>query len=317
MPGGTVQKNTVKCPQKFPYLREWVTNNTWYCYGNGDGNETGEGGLCKMKNSDGSPPTGSWGTNQSFGFCDKNGGEVCRATNYTKDKRCYCSSPKYVNLDGRYKEGDPKRYAPTSKAAESDAGGWALSNNSVGVRDCQKLCATQPECKEYDVYAKGSEPDIPWSSIGCPTKFPYLRSFEANDTWYCYENPDGNKTGDGGLCKYQAKDGAPPSGTWGTNQSFGFCDNNGGEVCRATNYTTDKRCYCSTPKYVNLDGRYKEGDPKRYASTSQAGIANAGGWALSNGSTGVESCRKLCESQPECKGYDILAKGWEPSVSWS
>ena len=54
--------------------------------------------------------------------------------------------PAGVNLDGRYTEGDPRRYAPTSDAGKPNAGGWALRNGLGVSAQCDALCAQQPEC---------------------------------------------------------------------------------------------------------------------------------------------------------------------------
>lgn len=51
------------------------------------------------------------------------------------------------------------------------------------------------------------------------------------------------------------------------------------------------RCYCSSPDYGGLDGRYHYGDSNRYT----------GGEATGNGVTSSAACKALCDSQPECK----------------
>ena len=61
----------------------------------------------------------------------------CTYTYYGHDKACYCSSPTYGGLDGRYGYGDSNRYT----------GGWATANSVISSAACKSLCDSQPECK--------------------------------------------------------------------------------------------------------------------------------------------------------------------------
>ena len=62
------------------------------------------------------------------------------------------------------------------------------------------------------------------------------------------------------------------------------------ELCTYQYYGQDNACYCSSPDYGGMDGRYGFGNPNRYT----------GGWATANGVTSDTKCRLTCKAQPEC-----------------
>ena len=64
---------------------------------------------------------------------------------------------------------------------------------------------------------------------GCPPGMPYMREYGNSGQYYCYENPDGNKTGQGNVCSCQC--GYPgPDGKGVCNQNQKPCGE-GGPPC--------------------------------------------------------------------------------------
>lgn len=76
-------------------------------------------------------------------------------------------------------------------------------------------------------------PHATTETMNCPPEYPYLLEY-ANGDKYCYENSDGNTTGQGGLCNCDCLD-------CGFNSSFPNCTELGSEYgCQTCNYLFKK-----------------------------------------------------------------------------
>jgi len=64
---------------------------------------------------------------------------------------------------------------------------------------------------------------------GCPPSMPYMREYGNSGQYYCYENPDGNKTGQGNVCSCQCAY-PGPDGKGVCNQNQKPCGE-GGPAC--------------------------------------------------------------------------------------
>jgi len=101
------------------------------------------------------------------------------------------------------------------------------------------------------------------SSMKCPSQFPHLLEYAPQKSYFCYQNPDGNTTGQGGLCNCNCSN-------CGFNNNFGNCDSLGAS-CAAKPQKCDPKWFwdSGTSKCVqtcpsdaqtrNADGRCKCG----------------------------------------------------------
>ena len=101
------------------------------------------------------------------------------------------------------------------------------------------------------------------STMKCPSQFPHLLEYAPQKSYFCYQNPDGNTTGQGGLCNCNCSN-------CGFNNNFGNCDSLGAS-CAAKPQKCDPKWFwdSGTSKCVqtcpsdaqtrNADGRCKCG----------------------------------------------------------
>jgi len=93
----------------------------------------------------------------------------------------------------------------------------AKGNPSYQNPDSLPSCLCQP-----DAAGKKSAPSTAGNAkastttMPCPTKFPHLLEYAPQKKFFCYESPDGNTTGQGGLCNCNCVD-------CGYNSNYGNC----------------------------------------------------------------------------------------------
>ena len=155
--------NTMTCPPEYPYLLEYYNGDKW-CYENGDGNTTGEGGLCNCDCQD-------CGFNSSFPNCTELGDQYsCQTCN-----NLYNDGPTAKATSENIGECGCQATSEGDSAAELRGFGFPESTLEPGNRWCwlsdgggtveqQKAkCLKSPGCMI------AGNPEIAWQG-GCVTR---------------------------------------------------------------------------------------------------------------------------------------------------
>lgn len=124
---------------------------------------------------------------------------------------------------------------------------------------------------------KANNPYATASTMTCPPEYPYLLEYANGDKW-CYENGDGNTTGEGGLCNCNCQD-------CGFNSNFPNCTELGDQYS------------CQTCNNLYNDG-----------PTAEATSENIGGCGCQATSEG--------DSAAELRGFGFPESTLEPGNRW-
>jgi len=293
---GPATSLSMKCPSQFPHLLPFPAGATddYHCYQNPDGNN-GKGGLCNCNCS-------NCGYNDSFENCTSLGASCAEA--------CPTDHPYYATDVYGVKYG-----LCCTKGWSGGKCNGATSLNA-GVLSGDILI---PPCSSQTI-TKRSGPDGNGTLIILTPQNPEGIKIYATDVAILGKSPKVYfyPSQPAGMNLYENKIQSRSTDSNGTLYLVCFASQGLGTGVRIV--ANDAACFANTsslfigpgpenpnitpspiyPGGVNLDGRYHEGDPRRYAPTSDAGKPNAGGWALRNGLGVASQCDALCAQQPEC-----------------